>query len=80
VGVVAIALLAVRPDIGLLNLLIVAFVAFLLCTFFVCLHANITEGLLISFLTEEYLQMGSYSNVKRAPPGLLYEVRNVMVN
>lgn len=71
--------MVMRPEIGLLNLLIIAFAAFSLSTLFICLHASITEGLLISFLTEEYLEMGSYGNVKRAPPGLLYEVRNVMV-
>lgn len=80
VGATVIAAIVLRPELGLLKLLVVAIVAFIVSTFFICLHANITEGLLISFITEEYLEMGSYSNVKRAPPGLLYEVRNAMVN
>jgi hypothetical protein len=32
----------------------------------------------MSFLTEEYVE-GAYNNVKRAPPGLLYEVRSVVI-
>ena len=45
---------------------------------FASLHANIAEGICISFLAEEYLESGDFTNVKRAPLGLVDQIRRVV--
>jgi hypothetical protein len=49
-------------------------IAFYIVTFFVDVHADAAEGLSITFLTEEYLEIGDYGQVKRAPPQLVNEL------
>lgn len=48
--------------------LLILVLAVYVVTFFIDVHADASEGLSITFLAEEYLEIGDYRQVKRASP------------
>lgn len=63
-----------KPTISLLAVILILVLAIYIVTFFVDVHADASEGLSITFLAEEYLEIGDYRQVKRAPPELVNEL------
>lgn len=59
-----------KENFTLLTAGLIFLVGMFLITYFVSLHADAAEGLCITFLTEEYINTGSFFGVNKAP-GLL---------
>jgi len=74
VSLVGLAALFYKQNISLLVLIVILVLSVYVVTFFVDLHADASEGLSITFLAEEYVEIGDYRQVKRAPPQLVEEL------
>lgn len=62
------------------TLLIIFFTTIFLTTFFVSLHSDAAEALIVTFLTHEYLSMGNYNTLSaQTPPGIVEELRVTQV-
>jgi hypothetical protein len=49
-------------------------------TFFVSLHSDAAEALIVTFLTHEYLAMGNYNLLAgQSPPGIVEELKITQV-
>lgn len=57
------------------GLLFVSILSLFLVTYFITLHADAAEGLMTTFLAEEYLEFGDIMRVKRAAPELVNDLR-----
>lgn len=60
------------------GLLFVTILSLFLVTYFISLHADAAEGLMTTFLAEEYLEFGDMTRVKRAAPELVNDLRMIL--
>lgn len=60
------------------GLFFISILSLFLITYFISLHADAAEGLMTTFLAEEYLEFGDLLRVKRAAPELVQELSMVL--
>lgn len=68
------------PKLPLLALLFSLLACFFVITYFIGIHADAAEALMITFVTEEYLQGGDYAQVSRAPKHLMQQISTTMMS